>query len=162
MFVPNISRQDGFVKEVSKLSKLKALWSKFYEKIIALLLLAALFVGVMSILALVSGAVMGIFGFRYQSIGSLILFFIIAAVVSYPIGLIAETLSKVLLYFGKISRGIAVPLYLLLDTSATAFGLMAVDYFMKSVSATNFSIVVISFLLALIGVKDIDKKPKGI
>lgn len=144
------------------MSKLKALWSKFYEKIITLLLLAALFVGVMSILALVSGAVMGIFGFRYQSIGSLILFFIIAAVVSYPIGLIAETLPKVLLYFGKISRGIAVPLYLLLDTSATAFGLMAVDYFMKSVSATNFSIVVISFLLALIGVKDIDKKPKGI
>lgn len=150
------------VKEVFKLSKLKALWSKFYEKIITLLLLVALFVGVMSILALVSGAVMGVFGFRYQSVGSLILFFIIAAVVSYPVSLIAESLPKMLLYFGKISRGTAVPLYLLLDTIATAVGLMIVDYFMKSVAATDFSIVVISLLLAFIGVKDIDKKPRGI
>ncbi len=105
---------------------------------------------------------MGVFGFRYQSVGSLILFFIIAAVVSYPVSLIAESLPKMLLYFGKISRGTAVPLYLLLDTIATAVGLMIVDYFMKSVAATDFSIVVISLLLAFIGVKDIDKKPRGI
>ncbi len=141
---------------------MKAFWDKHHEKLIALVLFGVLFVGVMSMIALVGGAVMSVFGFQYQSVGSLIFFFVIATIVSYPISLIADTLPKVLLHLGKISRGTAVPLYLLLDTIATAFGLSLVDYFMKSVSATDFSIVVVSMLLALISVRYIDDKPKGI
>ncbi len=33
---------------------------------------------------------------------------------------------------------------------------------MKTVSATDISIIVVSFLLALYGIRDIDKKPKGV
>ena len=141
---------------------MKDVWNRYRERIITLLLLAILFVGVVSIIALASGAVMKLFGFEYRSIGSIILFFIIATVISYPISMIASTLPKVLLSFGRLSKVSAVILYLILDIIATTFGLSVVDYFMTTVSATATSIIVVSILLALFGIADIDKKPKGV
>ncbi len=141
---------------------MKDIWNKYHENIIILLLLGILFIGVVSIIALVSGAVMKLFGFEYKSIGSIILFFIVATVISYPLSMIASTLPKVLLSFGRLSRKTAMILYLVLDTIATAFGLNIVDYFMKAVSATDSSIIVVSILLALFGINGIDKKPKGV
>lgn len=141
---------------------MKNFWEKHHEKIITLALFGVLFVGVMSVIALLGGAVMRVFGFQYRSAGSVILFFAIATVISYPINLFAETLPKVLLHHGKIPKSTAIPLYLLLDTIATALGLKLVDYFMESVSATDFAIMVVSLLLALAGVRDIDEKPKGV
>ena len=141
---------------------MKDVWNRHRERIITLLLLAILFVGVVSIIALASGAVMKLFGFEYRSIGSIILFFIIATVISYPISMIASTLPKVLLSLGRLSKVSAVILYLILDIIATTFGLSVVDYFMTTVSATAISIIVVSILLALFGIADIDKKPKGV
>lgn len=121
-----------------------------------------LFAGVVSVIALFGGAIMRIFGFEYQSVGSIILFFIIATIVSWPVSLIAGTLPKVLLSFGRLSKQAAILLYIILDTAATYFGLNIVDYFMETVSATDLSVTIVSFLLALPGIKDIDKKPKGV
>lgn len=121
-----------------------------------------LFAGVVSVIALFGGAIMRIFGFEYQSVGSIILFFIIATIVSWPVSLIAGTLPKVLLSFGRLSKQAAILLYIILDTAATSFGLNIVDYFMETVSATDLSVTIVSFLLALPGIKDIDKKPKGV
>ncbi len=140
---------------------MKKIWNQYHIKIIAAVLAGVLFAGVMCVIALLSGAVMSVFGFQCRSVGSAILFFIIAAIVSYPISLVADSIPKVLLHQGKIPKSTAVPLYLLLDTLATAFGLKLVDYFMNTVSATNFAIMVVSLLLALVSVRDIDKKPKG-
>lgn len=141
---------------------LKKFWCQYHIKIIAAVLAGVLFIGIMSVIALFCGAIMSIFGFRCRSVGSAILFFIMGTVVSYPLSRIAGTLPRTLLYFGKISKGTAVPLYLLLDTVATMFGLKTVDYFMESVSATDFAIVVVSLLLALPGIRDIDEKPRGV
>lgn len=74
---------------------LKGFWNKHHEKIISFLLFAVLFGGVLSVIALFGGMIMKIFGFEYKSKGNLILFFIIATFVSYPLSLIAETLPKV-------------------------------------------------------------------
>ena len=52
--------------------------------------------------------------------------------------------------------------YIILDTFATFYGLRAVDYFMQSVSATDISIIVVSLILALFGISDIDRRTKGI
>lgn len=141
---------------------MKKIWKKYHENIITFLLLGVLFVGVVSVIALFGGAIMKIFGFEYKSVGSIILFFIIATIISCPVNLIAGALPKVLLSFDRLSKQVAILLYIILDTVATSFGLSIVDYFMETVSATGFSIIIVSFLLALPGITDIDEKPKGV
>ena len=115
----------------------------------------------LSIIALLCGAIMKIFGFEYESIGSIILFFVIATIISYPFSLIAEVLPKVVLSFGKLPKQMAILFYIILDTFATFYGLRVVDYFMQSVSATDISIIIVSLILALFGINDVDKKTKG-
>lgn len=120
----------------------------------------ALFVSMLSVIALLAGAVMKLFGFEYQTVGSIVLFFIIGTVISYPLGLIAGALPKALLFLGKMSKQTAVLLYLVLDTAATAVGLSVVDHFMQSVSATDVAIVIVSCILALFGIDDIKRDQK--
>ena len=117
-----------------------------------------IFIGMLSIIALVSGTIMKLLGFQYESIGSIILFFIIATIMSFPLNLVAGALPKALYELERLSKPYAFILYLTLDTIATSFGLKIVDYFMSSVSATTISIVVISFLLALPGRDDFKGK----
>ena len=139
---------------------MKGIWNRHKEKIITFLLCGLLFVGIISIIAILGGAIMKIFGFEYESIGSIILFFIIATIISYPLSLIAQALPKALLFLGKLSKQMAILLYILLDTFATFYGLRVVDYFMQSVSATDISIIIVSFILTLFGINDVDKKTK--
>lgn len=103
---------------------LKEFFEKHKEKIITLLLCGVLFIIVLSVLALISGAIMKVFGFEYRSIGSIILFFIIATIISYPLGLIAGAFPKALLSLDKVSIYTAMALYLILDTFATFWGLV--------------------------------------
>lgn len=127
------------------------------EKLITFIVCGTVFVAVLSVIALLSGVIMRLFGFRYQSIWSIILFFIIATVVSYPINLIAGGLPKALYKLKRISKNIAIILYLALDTIATCFGLMIVDYCMSTIFASDLSKLVISFILALPGIEDFKK-----
>lgn len=89
--------------EVMECETLKEFFEKHKEKIITLLLCGVLFIIVLSVLALISGAIMKVFGFEYRSIGSIILFFIIATIISYPLGLIAGAFPKALLSLDKVS-----------------------------------------------------------
>ena len=140
---------------------MKKFWIDNKDKIITFIICGTIFIGMLSIIALVSGTVMKLFGFQYESIGSIILFFIIATIMSFPLNLIAGALPKALYELERISKLDALILYLTLDTIATSFGLKIVDYFMSSVSATTISIVVISFLLALTGRDDFKGKQEG-
>lgn len=117
-----------------------------------------IFMGMLSIIALVCGVIMRLFGFQYESVGSIVLFFTIATIISYPLNLVAGALPKALYELKKISKLCALVLYLILDITATSLGLIAVDYCMSSVSATTTSIVIISFLLALPGKEDFKDK----
>lgn len=137
---------------------MKKFWIDNKDKMITFIICGTIFIGMLSIIALVSGTVMKLFGFQYESIGSIILFFIIATIMSFPLNLIAGALPKALYELKRISKQHAFILYLTLDTIATSFGLKIVDYFMSSVSATTISIVVISFLLALPGRDDFKGK----
>lgn len=124
------------------------------EKFKTFIMCSTIFLVVLSVIALISGSIMKIFGFQYESLGSIILFFIIATVMSFPLNLIAGALPKALLKLGKINRQAAFILYLILDTIATSFGLKVVDYYMPTVSATNISIIIISLLFAFMGKDD--------
>lgn len=68
-----------------------------------------------------------------------------------------RALPDALYHLNKITRIQAMILYLLLDTGATALGLLCVDYFMDSVSATGISVFVVSLFFALV---DIPNHPK--
>lgn len=75
---------------------LKTFWVNNKEKILTLLICGAVFTGALSFIALISGAVMKLFGFQYESVGSVILFFIIATILSFPCNLISTALPKAL------------------------------------------------------------------
>ena len=128
------------------------------KKIITFTLGAVLIVVALSIISIFSGAIMRLLGFRYESVGGFILYFIIASVVSYPMNLIAGALPKALLNLDRITREIAVCMYVLLDTITTYCGFYIVDYFMPSVSANTISLVVLALVFALFGITDIKRK----
>ena len=132
--------------------------NKEREKIITFIVGALLIIVVLAIIAIFSGAIMRLLGFEYESVGGFILYFIIASVVSYPINLIAGALPKALLNLDRITREIAVCMYVLLDTIATFYGFYIVDYFMPSVSANTISLTVLALVFALFGISDINKK----
>ena len=132
--------------------------NKKREKIITFIFWALLIIIVLAIIAIFSGAIMRLLGFEYESVGGFILYFIIASVVSYPINLIAGALPKALLNLDRITREIAVCMYVLLDTIATFYGFYIVDYFMPSVSANTISLIVLALVFALFGISDIKKK----
>lgn len=136
---------------------MKETFKKYKEKIVIFLLCGALLLIVVSILALFSGTIMKMFGFEYYSIGSIILFFIIATIISYPLSLLVEAGSKALLSLNKLSVEITKLLYIVLDTFVTFWGLKITDYYMQSVSAKDISILVISLIFALLCVNDIGK-----
>ena len=124
------------------------------EKFKTFIMCSTIFLVVLSIIALISGSIMKIFGFQYKSIGNIVLFFIIATIMSFPLNLIASAFPKALLKLGKINRQTAFIIYLILDTIATSFGLLVVDYYMPTLSATNISIIIISLLFAFMGKDD--------
>ena len=132
--------------------------NKKREKIITFIFGALLIIIVLAIIAIFSGAIMRLLGFEYESVGGFILYFIIASVVTYPINLIAGALPKALLNLDRITREIAVCMYVLLDTIATFYGFYIVDYFMPSVSANTISLIVLALVFALFGISDIKKK----
>lgn len=133
-------------------------WIDNREKMKTFIICGMIFMGMLSIIALVCGAIMRFFGFQYESVGSIVLFFTIATIISYPLNLVAGALPKALYELKRISKLCALVLYLILDTTATSLGLTAVDNCMSSVSATTISIVIISFLLALLGKDDFKDK----
>lgn len=129
-------------------------FKKNKEQLIPFIICGTIFIAVLSVIALLSGTIMRLFGFQYDSIGSMIMFFIIATIVSYPINLFAGGFPKALYQLHRISKNSAIVLYLVLDTIATSIGLMIVDVCMPAISASPLAIFVISCLLALPGIED--------
>ena len=101
---------------------------------------------------------MRLLGFEYESVSGFILYFIIASIVSYPMNLVAGAFPKALLNLDRITREMAVCMYVLLDTITTFFGFYIVDYFMPSVSANTISLIVLALVFALFGISDVKKK----
>lgn len=92
------------------------------------------------------------------AVGGALLYFIIASIVSYPMNLVAGAFPKALLNLDRITREMAVCMYVLLDTITTFFGFYIVDYFMPSVSANTISLIVLALVFALFGISDVKKK----
>ncbi|MGL5244246.1 MAG: YrvL family regulatory protein, partial [Sarcina sp.] len=108
------------------------------------------FIIISSILAIFGGALMSLFGFKYNSVSHIILYFIICSVVGFPVEILTKAFPKALTSLGKITTKIEKILFIVLDTIGTGIVMATVDYFMNSVSATDLSILIISFIMAII------------
>lgn len=115
-----------------------------YGGMISILLIAIAVVG------LICGGIMIIFGFRYNSIWSIILYFIIVTIIGFPSEMIIKAFSQLLEEHKKIKdKKLVIILFVILDTLGTAITMKIVDYLMNSVEASNLAIIVIAFLIAI-------------
>ncbi len=130
---------------------------KVLDPILGYGIIAFVVLTIISIIAIFSGTVMKIFGFEYKTVSSIIIFFIISTLISLPINLLAKALPKALIELNRLNVLSTRILFIVLDTIATAIGMMIVDYFMKNVAATNLSIIIIALILAIPSAKDIEK-----
>lgn len=112
------------------------------------------------VLACFGGVIMHFFGFYYESVGKLMLFFIFSGLVGLPLELIAKGLPNILLANNIVSVGFAKGLFFISDVLSTLVSMIVVDHFMESVSATLRSVIVIAVIIAIISVKDIGRTKK--
>ena len=105
----------------------------------------AVVLGIVSVIALVGGSIMKIFGFRYESVGKIILFFLIFAIVGFPMEVFAQALPNALLSLDRISFMSAKVLFVFLDTTAT------------TMSASLLSILVVAFLFAITSLDEVKR-----
>lgn len=125
-------------------------------QIVGFLIIVGIIIAIISVVAIFGGALMKIFGFTYQSVGSIILFFIVSGILAFPIELFVKAIPKVLFsHFKKISAFEAKVIFVVLDTSLSMIMMSLVDYFMKNVSATSVSLFVVSLVMALLCMNDV-------
>ena len=129
-------------------------------KVTGYILGTILVAGVIAFMALGGGMVMSVFGFQFQSMGNVILFFLAASAISYPIIRLVTQIPRILCVNGQITKGAAAALYIALGTAANALCFFILDKMMDTITATFPSILVISTLYSLFGVKDVDKRPE--
>ncbi len=125
-------------------------------KSIGFLIIVGIIVAIVSVIAIFGGALMKLFGFTYQFVGSIILFFVISGILTFPIELFVKAIPKALfLHFKKINELEAKIMFVVLDTLLSMVMFSTVDYFMKSVSATPISLFVVSFVMSLLCMNDV-------
>lgn len=128
----------------------KKIFKDVLDSFLVFLVAVVLFIGAIALMCVFGGEIMRCFGFTYSSVRSVIGFFVIGAIISWPISLAAEAIPKVLCYDKQmIPKWMAVVVYIVLATFATALGLFAVDSHTTKVVANQPSIIAVSFLLAL-------------
>lgn len=137
---------------------LKERMKKLCTAAIAYGLIVGIIVAIVAMIAYFGGAVMKVFGFEYESPGSIVLFFLFTAIAGFPAETIAKAFPRALLSLEKITVRGAKVLFVILDTAVTAVSMAIVDYFMDSVTATDASILVISLILALLSREDFDER----
>lgn len=128
----------------------KRIFKDVLDSLSTFLVAVLLFIGVISTLCVFGGEIMRFFGFQYSSVRSVVAFFVIGAMISWPISLAAEAIPKVLCFDKKVlNKWQAVVVYVALATFATSVGLFIVDAYTTKVVANTPSIIVVSLLLAL-------------
>jgi hypothetical protein len=133
----------------------KRILKDMFDNLIIFFLAVLLFVGAIFVLSVFGGEIMSYFGGSYSSVQGIVEFFLIGAIVSWPINLAAEAIPKVLCYDKKlISKWQAGVLYIALATVATSIGLAVVALHTDSVRANGPAIVLVSLLIALLTCRD--------
>lgn len=115
----------------------------------AILIIIGIILGVIALTAFFGSSIMIFFGFRYTSIWSLLLFFLIYGIIEFPIGLFSNNLPKVLKSYNIISNKQLPIIQIITNTISTTTIMVIIDEFMKSVYAPFQAILIFSFVMAL-------------
>lgn len=122
---------------------------KFLAGLLGSGIMVLLFLGVFAVVALVGGNVMHLFGFRYDSVGQLLLYFLLGEVLGLPLDLLSTALPKVLYRMGKVNRRQGNFLYIPMDALFTMAVFWLADQWLDSVSTTGLSLCILGFGSAL-------------
>lgn len=106
--------------------------------------------GVFAVIALLGGNLMEWFGFHYDSVGQLLLYFLLGGLLEVPLDLFSTALPRVLYRLGKVNCWQGNLLYIPMDALFTIGVFWIIDQWMASVSATGLSLCILGFELALI------------
>lgn len=123
---------------------------KIIEPILGYGAVTLFILAIISLIAILGVGLMRLFGFEYNSVGSVILYFIIVVVVGFPIDTLTKVFPKVLASFYKINKKTEKMIFILLDTIGTAIVMSVVDYFMDSVYVSDLTILIVSFIIAIL------------
>ena len=130
---------------------------KILELIIGYGIIVILLISFISIISILGGGVLGVFGFEYNSIKSIIIFFSMVAILGFPLEILVLYFSKMLLAVDKINIKLAKIIFIILDTCSTMLIISLVDHLMVSISASIISTFIISLIIAFSSVNDLDK-----
>lgn len=122
---------------------------KFLAGLLGSGIMVLLFLGVFAVVALVGGNVMHLFGFRYDSVEQLLLYFLLGEVLGLPLDLLSTALPKVLYRMGKVNRQQGNFLYIPMDALFTMAAFWLADQWLDSVSTTGLSLCILGFGSAL-------------
>lgn len=127
--------------------KLKQMGTPF----LGYLLIGVCIFAVITVVALFGGVFMHLFGFQYESVSSLILFFALVSILSLPLEALSNFLTNIMIGLGvaKESYGFV---YIFFDVTSCFIAMQIVDYFMKSIVSTKSSILLFALSLSLITV----------
>ena len=102
-----------------------------------------------TVVALVGGNLMELFGFQYDSVGQLLLYFLFGGLLGLPLDLLSTALPRVLYRFGKVNRWQGNLLYIPMDALFTMGAFWLADQWMDSVSTTGLSLCILGIGMAL-------------
>lgn len=112
-------------------------------------IMVLLLFGTFAVVALVGGNVMRLFGFHYESVGQLLLYFLLGELLGLPLDLFSTALPKALYHTGKVNRRQGNFLYIPMDALFTMAAFWLADRWMDSVSTTGLSLCILGFGTAL-------------
>ena len=104
---------------------------------------------VFAVIALLGGNLMALFGFRYESTGALLLYFLAGGLIGFPLEVFSTALPQALYDLGQIDRRQANFLYIPLDTLCTMLAFWIADQLMASVSASVLCLGVLGLCMSL-------------
>lgn len=106
------------------------------------------FLLIFSIIVFFSGSIMGIFGFEYENLRTLILFFVATFVFGVPFEIATNVLPNMLIKEKIITAKVAKWVFVIMDTIATFTVMTILDDIMIGIEGTPLAFLVISLLMA--------------
>lgn len=103
--------------------------------------------------------IMKLIGFKYDSLLSIFMFFILTEIISYPFEKLLKYLIGKMIEYESINTKLINILYIVGYTNIMFFSFTIIDYFMNSISTNLIIVLVISLLGSFLSLKlDITEK----
>lgn len=132
-----------------KLKKRLAVW-------IGCAVAVAVVVAMISALPISGGTVMEWFGLEYASFAAMIVYFLIVGLAGFPLQILVKAFPRALLMMGRITMKPAKLVLLVLNTAAIFLMMTLIDRMMGAVSVGAVTVFIISLVMAVLSLDDLE------